>query len=107
MTATTTQLDTRSARARHAYRSAGLAVGLIALAAGVAGVAAPGADVVSDGWYNIRSGPGLQYPVTGQAYDPNCHIYAGGGPVHADGYVWNRVDTGEAKGWMINDDWCI
>lgn len=85
------------------------AAALLTLGTGI--MAAPGADAAPGGTYNIRTGPGLSYPVIGQMHNPNCRnlFYAiSAGPRHVDGYVWNQVrsDSG-VIGWAINDDWCI
>lgn len=102
MTATTAQ----SAMRGTGKRSAGLAASLIALAAGIVGVTAPEAGAEPGGWYNVRSGPGLDYPVIAQAYEPNCTALEGFGVVRADGYVFNRVRVDGQLGWMYNDGWC-
>lgn len=48
---------------------------------------------------NIRSGPGLSFPVIGGAEDGNS-LQLIGAPVVADGYRWQRVATG---GWAASD----
>lgn len=103
---TATQTDTRRTQRHHAQHSAGLTASLIALAAGVAGVAAPDAGAEPGGVYNVRSGPGLNYPVIAQAYEPNCTALEGFNVVRADGYVFNRVRVDGQVGWMHNDGWC-
>lgn len=84
---------------------AGIAAAAIALGGGV--VASPEASAEVGGWYNIRSGPGLKYPVVGKMYNPDCRQLGTGGPVRADGYIWSPVNSGHTRGWSINDDWCI
>ena len=103
---TATQTDTCRTQHPCARHSAGLAASLIALAAGVAGVAAPDASAEPGGVYNVRSGPGLGYPVIAQVHDPNCTALEGLGVVRADGYVFNRVRVDGQLGWMYNDGWC-
>lgn len=48
---------------------------------------------------NVRSGPGLGFPVIGGAEDGNS-LRLIGQPVFADGYRWQRVSTG---GWAASD----
>ncbi|MBF2026723.1 MAG: SH3 domain-containing protein [Oscillatoriales cyanobacterium C42_A2020_001] len=48
---------------------------------------------------NVRSGPGLSFPVIGGADDGNF-LRLIGSPVFADGYRWQRVSTG---GWAASD----
>lgn len=105
MTARTSQ-SRRTQHHRACQHSVGLAASLIALAAGVAGVAAPEAGAEPGGMYNVRSGPGLDYPVVVQVHEPNCTALEGLGVVRADGYVFNRVRVDGQLGWMYNDGWC-
>lgn len=106
MTARTSQ-SRRTQHHRACQHSAGLAASLIALTAGVVGVAAPEAGAAPGGVYNIRAYPGLSAPIVGQVTDPNCRVYNGGGPVRTDDMVWSRVLVGDTYGWVMNDDWCI
>ncbi len=48
---------------------------------------------------NVRSGPGLNFPVIGGAEDGNS-LNLIGSPVFANGYRWQRVTTG---GWVATD----
>lgn len=48
---------------------------------------------------NVRSGPGLRFPVIGGADDGNF-LRLVGAPVSADGYTWQRVSTG---GWVASE----
>ncbi len=48
---------------------------------------------------NVRSGPGLSFPIIGGADDGNF-LRLVGSPVFADGYRWQRVSTG---GWVASD----
>ena len=90
--------------------AAAVAAAALTLGAGAV-VAAPAASAAPGGWYNIRSGPGVGYPVVGKMYNPNCNNYAGdfspNSAVRAGGHVWNPVHAHGARGWAINDGWCI
>lgn len=48
---------------------------------------------------NVRSGPGLSYPIIGGAEDGNF-VDLTGGTVSSDGYTWRRVSTG---GWVATE----
>lgn len=48
---------------------------------------------------NVRSGPGLRFPIIGGATDGNF-LRLVGDPVFADGYRWQQVSTG---GWVASD----
>jgi len=48
---------------------------------------------------NVRSGPGLRFPVIGGAEDGNV-LRLVGQTVSSDGYTWQRVSTG---GWVANE----
>jgi hypothetical protein len=48
---------------------------------------------------NVRSGPGLSFPIIGGASD-GASLVLVGSPVFADGYRWQRVSTG---GWVASD----
>ncbi|MDX2230152.1 MAG: SH3 domain-containing protein [Leptolyngbyaceae cyanobacterium bins.349] len=48
---------------------------------------------------NVRSGPGLRFPIIGGADDGNF-LQLVGSPVFADGYRWQQVSTG---GWVASD----
>ena len=93
-----------------AKKTAAVAAAALTLGAGTV-VAAPAANAAAGGWYNIRSGPGVGYPVVGQMHNPNCNNYAGdfspNSAVRAGGHVWNPVRANGASGWAINDGWCI
>jgi len=87
-----------------------LITGVAALAAATgAGVAATGeAHAVGNGAYNVRSGPGTNYPIVGTIYNPDCsnsHSYA----VNANSRgAWNAtVASNGAHGWIFNNGWCL
>ena len=88
-------------------KTAAVAAAALTLSAGAMAASGPEAHAAKGGWYNIRSGPGLNYPVIGKMYEPNCRNYGGGGPVFADGYIWNRSHSNGVVGWSMNDDWCV
>lgn len=48
---------------------------------------------------NVRSGPGLSFPIIGGAEDGNALTLVGS-PVSADGYTWQRVSGG---GWVATE----
>ena len=90
-------------------KTAAVAAAALTLGTGAV-IAAPAASAAPGGWYNVRSGPGVGYPVVGKMYNPNCNNYAGDfsphSAVRAGGHVWNPVHGGGARGWAINDGWC-
>lgn len=88
-----------------------LITGVAALAAATgAGVAATGEAHAApgDGMYNVRSGPGTNYPIVGTIYAPDCsnsHSYAVN--VNNRG-AWNATTASNgAHGWIFNDGWCL
>lgn len=85
-----------------------LAAGFAAFAT-LTGVAATNAgEAHAAGVHNVRSGPGLNHPVIGTIYNPDCGDVEGL-PVfpNSDG-PWNPTHASNGRaGWIYNSGWCI
>lgn len=87
-----------------------LITGVAALATATgAGVAATSeAHAAGGGMYNVRSGPGTNYPIIGTIHNPDCrNSHSNAVNVNSRG-AWNATTASNgAHGWIFNDGWCL